>query len=129
VKANALVLALCIGAAAVAGVAAARTPKPVIEPARGEKCVAAPEVMRREHMELLTHQRDDTVRGGVRGAALGKSASLQGCVECHAGRKSGSVAATKQDFCISCHAYAGVKIDCFECHASKPKPVAQGAAK
>jgi len=27
---------------------------------------------------------------------------------------------------VSCHSYAAVKIDCFECHAAQPK--AQGAA-
>jgi hypothetical protein len=34
------------------------------------------------------------------------------------------VAAARTDFCVSCHAYAAVKIDCFECHASKPKQTA-----
>jgi hypothetical protein len=107
----------------------ARTPKPVIEPAKGEKCIEAPEVMRREHMTMLKHQRDDTVHGGVRGEVGRKSASLLGCVECHAGKKTGSVAATKEDFCVSCHAYAGVRIDCFECHATRPKAAQAGAAK
>ena len=41
---------------------------------------APPEVMRRTHMEMLKHQRDETVHGGVRGAR----ASLVGCVDCHA---------------------------------------------
>jgi hypothetical protein len=26
----------------------------------------------------------------------------------------------KDHFCQSCHNYAAVKIDCFECHSSKP---------
>jgi hypothetical protein len=29
------------------------------------------------------------------------------------------VAAAPGDFCVSCHTYAAVRIDCFECHASK----------
>lgn len=117
----ALVAVLAFPAGLLAGV-----PKPVIEPAKGDKCIAAPEIMRREHMEMLKHQRDETVHGGVRGAR----ASLVGCVDCHASKKTGSVAATKEDFCVSCHAYTGVKIDCFECHATRPKPGAQtGAAK
>ncbi len=116
----ALLAVLAFPAGLFAGV-----PKPVIAaPAKGEKCIAPPEVMRREHMHLLTHQRDETVHGGVRGA----KASLQGCIECHASKKSGSVAATKEDFCVSCHSYAAVKIDCFECHATRPKPAARTGA-
>ena len=35
--------------------------------------------------------------------------------------RSQSVAASDTNFCVSCHAYAAVKIDCFECHATKPQ--------
>ena len=97
-----------------------RVPKPVIEAARGGTCVAEPELMRRQHPEMLKHQRDETVHRGVRDPR----SSLKGCIECHASPVSGSVALAKTDFCISCHAYASVKVDCFECHASKPKPAA-----
>ena len=31
-----------------------------------------------------------------------------------------AVAAAPGDFCLSCHSYAAVKIDCFECHSGKP---------
>ncbi|TXT35702.1 MAG: hypothetical protein FD135_4753 [Comamonadaceae bacterium] len=72
--------------------------------------------MRRNHMKLLKHQRDDTLRGGVR---TGKY-SLKECVSCHASQSTQSVNASAGDFCQSCHTYAAVKIDCFECHASKP---------
>lgn len=118
----ALLAVLAFPAGLFAGV-----PKPIITaPAKGEKCVAPPEVMRRDHMEMLQHQRDETVHSGVRGA----KASLQACVECHASKKTGSVAASKEDFCVSCHSYTAVKIDCFECHATRPKPGAQtGAGK
>ena len=34
--------------------------------------------------------------------------------------ETGSVAAAPTNFCVSCHSYAAVKLDCFECHASKP---------
>jgi hypothetical protein len=88
---------------------------PVIEPARGAQCVADPAFMRRNHMDLLKHQRNETVHMGVRDAR----ASLKGCIECHASQASGSVAAAKTDFCVSCHSYAAVKVDCFECHSSK----------
>jgi hypothetical protein len=93
-----------------------RTALPVLEPARaGTQCVEPPDVMRRNHMRFLKHQRDETVHGGVRGAKH----SLKGCVDCHAGRNTASVAAAPGDFCVSCHTYAAVRIDCFECHASK----------
>ncbi len=39
---------------------------------------------------------------------------------------SGSVLG-EQGFCQSCHSYASVKIDCFECHASKPERAAAKA--
>lgn len=112
----ALVLLIAAGAA-MAGEPAGRTPRPAIEPAKaGTQCVAAPAVMRREHPQRLKHQRDLTVQRGVR---QGRD-SLQGCVECHASAATGSVAQAKTDFCSSCHGYAAVQVDCFECHASKP---------
>ena len=107
-----LALALADGAAFAAG--------PVIEKARGGECVDRPEVMRRLHPELLKHQRDETVHRGVRDAR----ASLKGCVECHASATSNSVASAKNDFCVSCHSFSAVKVDCFECHASRPRGVA-----
>jgi hypothetical protein len=41
-------------------------------------------------------------------------------VQCHASKTTGSVLGGK-GFCQSCHAYAGVTLDCFECHAAKAK--------
>ena len=73
--------------------------------------------MRRNHMKLLKHQRDDTLRGGVR---TGKY-SLKECIDCHASMTTNSVAAADTNFCQSCHNYAAVKIDCFECHTNKPQ--------
>lgn len=94
-----------------------RVPQPVIEPARGGQCVEDPAYMRRHHMELLKHQRDDTMHGGIRGAKY----SLKTCIGCHASQTTNSVAATPTNFCVSCHSYAAVKIDCFECHATQPQ--------
>ena len=93
-----------------------RVPQPVIEAASGGQCVADPAFMRRSHMDLLKHQRDDTLRAGVRSAKY----SLKDCIACHAGKTTNSVSAAPSNFCQSCHAYAAVKIDCFECHASQP---------
>ena len=90
---------------------AERVPLPVIKIEQGEACVAPVEEMRRNHMAMLLDQRDRTLREGIRSTRF----SLKNCVECHASRKTGSVLGD-EGFCSSCHAYASVKIDCFECH-------------
>ena len=90
--------------------------QPLVEKARGGQCVEEPAFMRRNHMKLLIHQRDDTLRGGIR---TGKY-SLKACIACHASQISQSVNAEPTNFCQSCHNYAAVKIDCFECHANTP---------
>jgi hypothetical protein len=116
-----LVSAMGVGASAVAETG--RTPKPVVESAvAGSQCVEPPEVMRRNHMAFLKHQRDDTVRGGIRGAKY----SLKACIDCHASQKTASVAKAETNFCVSCHRYAAVKVDCFECHTSTSPKLAQG---
>jgi hypothetical protein len=106
---------------------AGRTPVPVPHKGKGDRCVAPTEWMRRNHMTVLNHQRDRTVHEGIRT----KQFSLKGCVECHAvpGRDGEPVgAADPRHFCRSCHDYAAVAIDCFECHASRPPRLAQGAS-
>jgi hypothetical protein len=107
------------------GAPAGRVPKPVVAQAQGEKCVEPTDFMRRNHMKLLMFHRDDTVHQGIRTPQH----SLKGCVECHAGAKSGTVVGSKDDFCQSCHAYAAVSIDCFECHATKRKQAVAGGRK
>jgi predicted CXXCH cytochrome family protein len=120
-----ILLLLACGVAAAGG-EGGRTPQPVIErAAAGTQCVADPATMRRNHMDLLRHQRDDTVRGGVRGQKF----SLKDCIDCHASQKTGSVVAAGTNFCVSCHSYAAVSIDCFECHTGKPRALAQREAK
>jgi hypothetical protein len=111
-----------------AGIAPAQAgaPKPVIErAAKGDRCVEDTAFMRRNHMELLKHHRDETVHLGIRT----RKYSLKGCIDCHASKETGSVAAAKDDFCVSCHAYAAVKIDCFDCHSTKPQGAAQATAR
>ena len=121
-----LVIAVVLGATAAVAATAGRTPAPVIERAtKGERCVEDTATMRRNHMRMLEHQRDDTVHGGIRGAKH----SLKGCIDCHASATTGSVAAAPGDFCVSCHAYAAVKIDCFDCHATKPAAGAVGVRR
>ena len=99
-----------------------RTARPVIEIANPGKCVAPVEEMRRNHMEMLKHQRDRTMRSGIRG----EPASLNACIECHASKKTGSVLGSGENFCQGCHSYVAVKLDCFECHQPKAKFKAAG---
>lgn len=115
-------IALLFVLAAGLSLAYARAPRPVIVIERPGQCVEATEVMRRDHMTLLLHQRDRTMREGIRT----RPHSLAGCVECHASAKTGSVLG-EQGFCEGCHRYASVKLDCFECHASKPGRVSARA--
>jgi hypothetical protein len=122
----AVLLGVLVGAGAALAATVGRTPAPVIEPAvKGDRCVEETVLMRRDHMRMLKHQRDDTVHGGIRGTRH----SLKGCIDCHASAGTGSVAAAPTDFCASCHAYAAVKIDCFDCHSSKPLAAVEGGRR
>ncbi|MCC6608727.1 MAG: hypothetical protein IT515_03495 [Burkholderiales bacterium] len=105
--------------------AAGRVPKPALAQAKGDKCVDPTDFMRRNHMQVLLHHRDRTMHEGIRTPQH----SLKGCVECHAGPQSGTVVGGSDDFCQSCHAYAAVSIDCFECHAARPRQARAGARK
>jgi predicted CXXCH cytochrome family protein len=99
-------------------------PKPMR--GRGESCVADTGWMRRNHMTALTHQRDVTVHDGIRT----KRFSLKGCVECHAVKGADGravTAASPAHFCRACHDYVAVRVDCFECHASRPEADATAA--
>lgn len=99
---------------------------PELPRGKGENCVEPSELMRRNHMRYLTHQRDLTVRFGLRTPRH----SLLGCVQCHA-RKTPegrfiAVDAPGQ-FCAACHAFTATKLDCFECHATTPDGAEVGA--
>jgi hypothetical protein len=68
-------------------------------------------------MLYLEHQRDETVRKGIRAGKY----SLGKCITCHATPDAQAGGAeTIRPFCAQCHAYAALRIDCFECHTSKP---------
>ncbi len=90
---------------------------PKLDIGKGGQCVEDPKFMRSNHMKLILHQRDLTVRQGIRGSKY----SLANCVDCHASKVDNSVLGDSQHFCQGCHTYAAVKIDCFECHSSKRK--------
>lgn len=84
------------------------------------KCVEPVAVMREDHMSLILHQRNETMRKGIRT----KQHSLEECIDCHnAPAEDGKVARAgeSEHFCSSCHNFAAVKIDCFSCHSDKPE--------
>lgn len=111
---------------ATATLAVAGVPTPTVEIANPDAhCVAPPAEMRRNHMEMLRHQRDRTMRLGERGAAV----SLNACIDCHASRSTGSVIGAEADFCASCHRYAAVTLDCFECHQPKASMASLSTSK
>jgi hypothetical protein len=121
-----LKVALLVFLAALAGtylpVSAADDLRPELKINRekGDQCVEPTDVMRKNHMKFLLHQRDETMHNGIRT----KKHSLKECVECHANKdETGKYLPVNApgEFCYSCHAYSSVKLDCFECHATKPR--------
>jgi hypothetical protein len=112
----AVALMLAWGAAAMAD-QGGRTPSPEVVIESQEACVAPPAEMRRQHAHMLAEQKDRTVRQGIRNEAV----SLNGCIECHASSKNGSVIGTDQNFCQSCHSFVAVKLTCFDCHQPTPE--------
>ena len=112
-------LTLLVGAAW----AASAVPMPTIGIASEGKCIAPTDEMRRNHMDMLKHQRDRTLRQGIRGEKV----SLNECIGCHASKTTGTVLG-KDHFCESCHAYAAVKLDCWDCHQPKTGQVRQSRA-
>lgn len=91
-----------------------------------EGCVEPTEEMRKNHMEMILHQRDKTVHQGVRT----KQYALAECINCHVtpGPDGEPVRVdSEQHFCNSCHTYSAVSIDCFQCHRDQPEPGAGSA--
>jgi hypothetical protein len=77
-----------------------------------KKCLEPTASMRASHMELIASWREAVVRDGQRYyvASSGKNVSMslsQGCLGCHS---------NKEQFCDTCHNYAGVKPNCWSCH-------------
>jgi len=85
-----------------------------------QKCVAPIDDIRRNHGDYLKHQRNKTMHYGIRTTQH----SLVACINCHvtADSKGNYPDITNSShFCKSCHNYAAVNIDCFQCHATKPE--------
>jgi hypothetical protein len=87
--------------------------------ADGMQCVEPTDIMRKQHMQFLLHQRDLTMRQGIRT----EQHSLNQCVECHVQKNNQGefipINAPEQ-FCAACHTFTSVSIDCFDCHATTP---------
>jgi hypothetical protein len=84
-----------------------------------QKCVESIELIRRDHGHLLQHHRDETMHKGIRTSKH----SLIACINCHVTPdEKGNYPhiSSSEHFCRSCHTYAAVTIDCFQCHATKP---------
>ncbi len=91
-------------------------------------CVEPVEIMRRRHFDFILDHRDRTVIQGIRT----KQYSLIGCIDCHiTPDEQGKYARYSEDthFCASCHQFAAVTIDCFQCHADRPKEAIRKAVK
>ena len=117
--------ACAIGASAIllimAGLAAAADSRlaPTVKIEKPGQCVEPVAEMRRDHMNMILHQRDATVHRGIRTSRH----SLKNCIDCHANSKTNSVLG-KDGFCESCHTFAAVRMDCFECHSPSPRVAA-----
>ena len=111
-----LATALLIGATLAADTSGTKPARigPTVKITKGEQCVEPTEEMRRNHMQMILHQRDDTVHRGVRTSKH----SLKNCIDCHADPVTDSVLG-KDGFCESCHSFAAVSMDCFSCHTHK----------
>lgn len=122
-----VLVVVLIGISSVSGVVGAEEGNatsgallPVIPMGQGEACVEDTAFMRRNHMDLLDHQRDETVLKGKRDEPY----SLRECLSCHVVFGPDAIPVTAADpahFCRACHDYAAVSIDCFQCHASRPE--------
>ncbi|MCW8888009.1 MAG: hypothetical protein OQK25_02975 [Gammaproteobacteria bacterium] len=99
---------------------------PIIPKAiKGKQCVEDTSEMRRNHMDYLKKHRVEALRHGVRT----KQYSLKECLECHVPAKGTEASAENGQFCKNCHVFVGVKLDCFDCHATQPEPLDGKAAK
>ncbi len=107
-------------------------PSPVLPKAKAKAneefgCVEPVTEMRKNHMKFILHQRDDTMRQGIRTSKY----SLAECINCHVvPNENGSYARYGDDnhFCSTCHTYAAVNIDCFGCHRDTPEAATPGKA-
>ncbi len=89
-------------------------------------CVEPVEVMRKRHFDFILDHRDRTVVEGIRTTQY----SLNACIDCHITTNAkGEYARYSEEshFCASCHQFAAVTIDCFQCHADRPEKAIRDA--
>jgi hypothetical protein len=115
-------LLVLIGFMLLSNATLAETPFPTIHEPSDEslKCIQPEDEMRRNHMNYILHERDETVHEGIRD----EPGSLSACIDCHVEPNAqGEIADIDSDqhFCNGCHEYASVQIDCFQCHADRPQ--------
>ncbi len=82
-------------------------------------CVEPVDVMRRNHMELLFHKRDQTMHQGIRT----ERHQLTECISCHVDKDDNDLFIpinAQGQFCQSCHQAVAAKLDCFDCHRTTP---------
>ena len=107
---------LATSAFAFAGEKASFAPN-VPEPTNGStECVQPEDEMKKNHMNYILHQRDETMHKGIRT----KQYSLKECINCHVPKNSEARFGDDKHFCSSCHNFTGVSIDCFQCHMDRP---------
>lgn len=120
-----LLLSLLLGTAVPAAAGGSLLPAVPEAQARfseAQGCVEPVDDMRKNHMEYILHQRDKTMYQGIRT----RQHSLTECINCHVSDASDAPRYDSEEhFCNSCHTYAAVKIDCFQCHADRPVSTAQ----
>ena len=110
------IAAIAFSAFVVAGEKPSFAPK-VPHPTNGTtECVQPEDEMKKNHMKYILHQRDATMHEGIRT----KTYSLKECINCHVPENSEIRFGDDKHFCSSCHNYAGVSIDCFQCHMDRP---------
>lgn len=130
---RALVLVTATLVSVAGGMALAATGTPAAAPAEAAAttsgpCIAPVPFMRRNHMEILKHDRRVTVHQGVRV----EGHRLEDCITCHAVKGENGQAVPISDsrhFCNRCHGAAAVSIDCFSCHRSTPEPAGREARR
>lgn len=111
---------------------AGEVPSPVVPKAKAKAneefgCVEPVTEMRKNHMNFILHQRDDTMQKGIRTSRY----ALAECINCHVSpEQNGTYAHYGDDnhFCSTCHTYAAVNIDCFGCHRDTPEKTNLGQA-
>ncbi|MBH32716.1 MAG: sulfur reduction protein DsrJ [Gammaproteobacteria bacterium] len=92
---------------------------PSVSNLSGDKCVEPTQLMREKHHIFIKDHSHETVVNGIRT----KKHSLKNCIQCHIQPLADGTFPTKDDekhFCAGCHLFTGVKVECFDCHASKP---------